>query len=129
MARPLILAYGLTSERLSRLKYVCMRLGMLARAVPEEDMGQPVGALCGVTERIADAPVAAVSEEMLVFCHMDNASVSRFLQMLRQQRIPPFGLKAMLTPVNAAWNAQQLCMELQQERAAIAAGNPAPHEG
>lgn len=128
MARPMILAYGLTDERMSRLTFLCMRLGILAKRVPPEDAGQPLGALCGLSERIDDAPTAFCPEEMLVFCHMDNSAVSRFLQTARQMKVRPFALKAVLTPTNVSWDAARLCAELQEERASIANGGSASHE-
>lgn len=128
MARPMILAYSLTDERMSRLTFLCMRTGVLARRVAPEDAGQPIGALCGLSDRIDDAPEAVCPEEMLVFCHMDNGAVSRFLQSARQMKVRPFALKAMLTPTNVSWNAAQLCAELQEERASISANSSPAHD-
>ena len=65
---------------------------------------------------------------MLVFCHMDNTAVNRFLQTAKQMRYAPVALKAILTPTNAAWTPVQLCAELKQERAAIMQGETAEHE-
>lgn len=126
MARPMILACGLTEERQGKLRMLCMRTGLLLKMVPEADYAQPVGALCGLQERVAAAEAqGTVEEELLVFCHMDNGTVSRFLQLARQQRIPPFALKAVLTPTNAAWTLPQLYEELRQEREAVMNGGEA----
>ena len=125
MARPTILAYSLSDARLGKLRFLCMKLGILVKAVPAEDFAQPIGALCGVSEReAAPAPVGEVGE-MIVFCHMDNSAVNRFLLTAKQMRVPAFPLKAVLTPTNAAWNAAQLYAELAEERAAVTAGNTA----
>ena len=138
MSRPMILAYSLTADRLNRLRFLCMKLGVLVKAVPAADFAQPIGALCGVSERVEcpevaevpdvpvapDAPVApdVPVGEMIVFCHMSDVQVDRFLQTARQMRVPPFPIKAILTPTNAAWSAPQLYQELTQERQAIRQG-------
>ena len=125
MARPTILAYSLSDARLGKLRFLCMKLGILVKAVPAEDFAQPIGALCGVSERVDAPEPAALPGEMIVFCHMDSRAVDRFLQTARQMRVPPFPIKAVLTPTNAAWNAPQLYAELAQERAAIQSGSAA----
>ncbi len=122
MPRSIILAYSLSEARLSKLRFLCMKLGVLVKAVPEADFAQPVGALCGVTERMESPDAAAPVGEMIVFCHMSDVQVNRFLTTARQLRVPAFPIKAILTPTNAAWNAAQLYAELTQERAAVSAG-------
>lgn len=129
MSRPTILAFNLSDARLGRLRFLCMKLGLLVRVVPREDFTQPLTALCGLSDRAQDVPAeAAFSEEMIVFCHMDNALVNRFIQTARQQRVPPFPLKAILTPTNAAWTPVRLCAELKEEHAALQLGNSAHTE-
>lgn len=126
--RPTILTFNLNESRLSRLRFLCMKLGLVVKAVPAEDFAQPIGALCGLTDRTEAAPAEAFPEEMLIFCHMDNAAVNRFLQTARQMRFAPVALKAILTPTNAEWTPAQLCRELQEERAAVLKGETAGHD-
>ena len=126
--RPTILTFNLNENRLSRLRFLCMKLGLMVKAVPAEDWDQPIGALCGLSDAAQSAPAEAFPEEMLIFCHMDNAQVNRFLQTARQMRFAPVALKAILTPTNAEWTPVQLCRELQQERDAILKGASADHE-
>ena len=129
MPRPTILAFNLTDARLAKLRFVCMKLGLLVQVVPPEDFTQPLAALAGLTERVADAaPAEAFADEMLVFCHMTNAQLNRFLQTLKQQRVPAFPLKAILTPTNADWTPIALCAELKEERAAVLSGSQAHEE-
>ncbi len=127
--RPTILTFNLNEARLSKLRFLCMKLGLLVKAVPPEDFCQPVGALCGLAERADPAAAEAFSEEMLVFCHMDNAAVNRFLQTAKQMRYAPVALKAILTPTNAGWTPAALCQELRQERQAVLQGETADHQG
>lgn len=125
--RPTILTFNLSEARLSKLRFICMKLGTAVKAVPAEDFCQPIGALCGLAEPAEAVPTAGFSEEMLVFCHMDNA-VHRFLQTAKQMRFAPVDLKAILTPTNADWSPVQLCQELKQERAAVMKGETADHK-
>ena len=126
--RPTILTFNLNESRLSKLRFLCMKLGLVVKVVPAEDCAQPIGALCGLADRTEAAPAEAFPEEMLIFCHMDNAAVNRFLQTARQMRFAPVALKAILTPTNAEWTPAQLCRELQEERAAVLKGETAGHD-
>lgn len=120
--RPTILTFNLSEARLAKLRFLCMKLGLAVKAVPAKDCCQPISALCGLSEPADAAPAEAFSEEMLVFCHMDNAQVNRFLQTARQMRFAPVALKAILTPANAQWTPARLCAELRDERAAVMQG-------
>ena len=126
--RPTILTFNLNETRLSKLRFLCMKLGLLVKPVPAEDFCQPISALCGLTEAVEAAPAEAFPEEMLIFCHMDNAQVNRFLQTAKQMRFAPVALKAILTPTNAEWIPAQLCQELKDERAAVLKGETAEHK-
>ena len=126
--RPTILTFNLIEARLSKLRFLCMKLGVAVKAVPAEDFCQPISALCGLSEPAETAPAEAFAEEMLIFCHMDNAQVNRFLQTARQMRFAPVALKAILTPTNAEWTPAQLCQELKDERAAVMQGTTTHEE-
>ena len=126
--RPTILTFNLTDARLSKLRFLCMKLGLMVKPVPAEDCCQPISALCGLSDPADAAPAEAFPEEMLVFCHMDNAAVNRFLQTAKQMRFAPVALKAILTPTNAEWTPAQLCAELRQERQAVMQGTTTHEE-
>ena len=126
--RPTILTFNLNENRLSKLRFLCMKLGLAVKAVPAEEFCQPISALCGLSAPAEAAPAEGFCEEMLVFCHMDNAQVNRFLQTAKQMRFAPVALKAILTPTNAAWTPAQLCLELKQERAAVMQGTTTHEE-
>lgn len=126
--RPTILTFNLTDARLSKLRFLCMKLGLAVKPVPTEDCCQPLSVLCGLSDPADAAPAEAFSEEMLVFCHMDNAQVNRFLQTAKQMRFAPVALKAILTPTNAAWTPARLCAELKDERAAVMQGTTTHEE-
>ena len=126
MSRPTILAFNLSDARLAKLRFLCMKLGLLAKVIPPEDFTQPLAALAGLAAR-DESPEAAepFADEMIVFCHMTNMQLNNFLKTAKQQRIPPFSLKAILTPTNAEWTPVALCAELKEEREAILSGSQA----
>ena len=126
--RPTILTFNLSESRLSKLRFLCMKLGLAVKPVPAEDCCQPISALCGLSDPADAAPAESFPEEMLVFCHMDNAAVNRFLQTAKQMRFAPVALKAILTPTNAEWIPAQLCQELKDERSAVLKGETAEHK-
>ena len=126
--RPTILTFNLSDARLSKLRFLCMKLGLMVKPIPAEDCCQPISALCGLSDPADAAPAESFPEEMLVFCHMDNAAVNRFLQTAKQMRFAPVALKAILTPTNAAWTPAQLCAELRDERAAVMQGTTTHEE-
>lgn len=119
MSRPTLLAFAVSPDRLSRLRFCCLSLGIAVKPVSPEDYGQPIGALLGIQERTDAAPAQAPIGEMLVMAAFPDALVNRFLAALRQLRIPPFRLKAMLTPTNVTWTACRLYAELSAEHAAM----------
>ncbi len=126
--RPTILAFNLAEGKLGKLRFTCMKLGLLVKPVAMEDFTQPIGALCGMAERTDGEAAAPFAEEMLVFCHMDSTAVNRFLTAAKQMRLPSIALKAILTPTNVSWTACQLHDELNAERAAVLRGEKAEHE-
>lgn len=125
--RPTILTFNLADERLAKLRFLCMKLGCAVKPIPEDDWGQSLSTLCGASDMTETAPAAHFDGEMLVFCHMDNAAVNRFLQTAKQMRFQPVALKAVLTPTNAEWSPVRLHAELTAERTAILKGKTADH--
>ena len=126
MSRPMILAFNLPDARLAKLRFLCMKLGTLVRPVPAEDCNQPLAVLAGLAEPVSDPePAGEFTDEMIVFCQMTNVQLNNFLKTAKQQRVPPFPLKAILTPTNAEWTPAALCAELKEERAAVLGGSQA----
>ena len=119
MSRPTLLTFAVSDERLSRLRFCCMKLGILVKPVPEADYDQPLGALLGMQARVDAAPEDGPIGEMLVMAAFDEKLLSGFLAALKQLRIPPFRLKAMVTPTNVTWSARRLYAELSAEHAAM----------
>lgn len=125
--RPTILVFNIPQEKLSKLRFTCMRLGIQVCPVEPADYGQTIGALCGMAPREeAPAPQETFDEDMLVMASFTQSLANRLLAALKQGRLP-VRLKAVVTPTNALWNPVQLYRELTAERAAIARGQEADH--
>lgn len=124
---PTILVFNLAPEKLAKLRFTCMRLGVQVRPVEAADWGQSMGTLCGMEPRSdTPAPEESFAEEMLVMANFTQALANRLLAALKQARLP-IGLKAVLTPTNVHWTPVQLHRELSAERAALAQGKEAEH--
>ena len=125
--KPMILVFNLPEDKLAKLRFTCMRMGIQVKPVEAADYGQSIGTLCGMADR-TDAPVPqeTFSEDMLVMSGFTQQLASRFLAALKQGRLF-IRLKAVVTPTNAQWNPVQLHTELTAEREAIARGKEAEH--
>ena len=123
----MLLAYALPEEKLARLRFLCLRLGVKVVAVPEAEYAQPLGALCGLLPRAENPAEAEAPGEMLVMAHFNTQQANRLLASMKQARLP-VRLKAVVTPTNMHWNAAELCAELAKEREAVARGGKAGHE-
>ena len=124
---PTILVFNIPADKLSKLRFTCMRLGIQVCPVEAADYGQTIGALCGMAERTeAPAPEETFTEDMLVMNGFNQQLANRLLAALKQGRLP-IRLKAVVTPTNALWNPVELYKELTAEREAIARGKEAEH--
>ena len=115
MESKLILAFHVAPQKLGKIRFCAMKMGMRVMDVPLADCGQTLGALCGKAERQTDAaaPENAVGSEMLYFAFSELPLVERFLTTMKQMRVP------------LAWPPAQLYEELTREHQAMA-GHGAP---
>lgn len=65
MENKLILAFHVAPQKLGKIRFCAMKMGMRVMDVPLADCGQTLGALCGKAERQTDAaaPENAVGGE------------------------------------------------------------------
>lgn len=119
-----VLSFNLTDDQNRILRSLCESLGLNCKVVPPEGFALPIGAMAGIplSARHIRGNEHNFSEPMLVMCNLDQMHFDRFLTALRRSPLPPIGLKAVLTPTNAAWSACQLYEELCREREAFLKG-------
>ena len=123
-----VLLYNLPKEKLTKIRFVLLKLGLEGRVVSPEDYALPLGALAGiegfpVTSEAAEASQESFSVEMLVMCNLSSQQFSAFLNALRQNRCT-VALKAVLTETNAAWDSFRLHRELLAEHEALQKAKP-----
>ena len=136
MAYRMMLAINFTPERIQYLKLLGLLVKSQIRLVKEEEKGETVGKLLGLTdEEIAD--IAAnkvetsetkvhenmedykteepVKKEALILCGFDNKTVNLLLDGIRRGRLKSVPLKAMVTPNNISWSIETILQELSKE--------------
>ena len=82
---------------------------------------EPLGQLAGISQGF---PAALFTKEppsgsLLVFCQVEDKKIDRMLAGLCEKQAA-ITYKAVLTPVNAAWNVPRLYLEMEAERRAYA---------
>ena len=128
MSRPTLLCFNLPADKLSRVRFLCMRLTIQAVEVHPEDFLQPLGALCGLCPRLPGltAPQEPFTGEMAVMADMSRQQADRLLSSLKQAKIS-LPLKAVVTPSNVRWDAVTLHRELSREHEAFRSHQAAEH--
>ena len=112
--RPLLLCIHMPPDRQMRLSFLALSLGARFKAIPPDQLGQPLGALCGLDPPLARPAPCAVGEEMLVMAFFPDALMDRLLSLLRAD-LGGVRLKAALTPHNRTWTCGMLFAALCRE--------------
>ncbi len=115
-----VLLYNIGKDKLKKIQFILLKLGLRARQVSPAEYAQPIGYLAG-NEGFApsqETPGEPFTGEMLVMCGLSSQQFGVFLNALRQNRCT-VALKAVLTETNAAWDSQRLHRELSAEHEAL----------
>lgn len=125
MNHPMVLLYNLNNEKGGKIRRMCLPLGLRTRLVEPAEYGLTLSQL--VEGQTPETPWAGecFSEELLLLVNCPGPLLDRFLQGFRRNKIPPVGLKAVLTPTNSGWTSLELREELAKEREAIRQGQGA----
>ena len=94
-AKQTILLFHVSTEKEQKIREMCKTLGFKKENTMYQGSELPA--------------------EMLVFSGMDSDQVDVFLKTYRESHLAPIGCKAILTPDNVFWTADQLFRELLQE--------------
>lgn len=117
-----ILEFGIEPAKHELIATVCQGQGIRLVQVPKQDYGQKLGALAGIAGFPREKTMydgLGLPAEMLVFSGMNSQQVDAFLDAYRQGGLPKIQLKAVITPSNIFWDAQQLFTELMNEHRAF----------
>lgn len=125
MNHPMVLLYNLNNEKGGKIRRMCLPLGLRTRLVEPAEYGLTLSQL--VEGQTPETPWAGecFSDELLLLVNCPGPLLDRFLQGFRRNKIPPVGLKAVLTPTNSGWTSLELREELAREREAILQGQGA----
>ena len=126
--RPTIYTFNLNESRLTKLRFICFKLGLLVKPVPPERFDHHIASLIGLCEPETEASANTFDDEMLLFHNLSDYQLNTFLATCKQQRFAPVALKAIVTPDNTAWTAVELHAELWQERQAVMQGTTTHEE-
>lgn len=117
-AKQTILLFHVSTEKEQKIREMCKTLGIEVQIVDKKDYAKKLGYLAGIAGFKKENTMYQGSElpaEMLVFSGMDSDQVDIFLKTYRESQLAPIGCKAILTPDNVFWTADQLFRELLQE--------------
>ena len=126
--RPTIYTFNLNESRLTKLRFICFKLGLLVKPIPPERFDHHIASLIGLCEPETEASANTFGDEMLLFHNLSDYQLNTFLATCKQQRFAPVALKAIVTPDNTAWTAVELHAELWQERQAVLQGTTTHEE-
>lgn len=126
--RPTIFTFNLNENRLTKLRFICFKLGILVNPIPPERFDHHIATLVGLSEPETEPSVNSFDDEMLLFHNLSDHQLNTFLTTCKQQRFAPVALKAVVTPDNSTWTAVELHAELRQERQAVLKGETADHK-
>ena len=115
MNHPMVLLYNLNNEKGGKIRRMCLPLGLRSRLVEPAEYGLTLSQL--VEGQTPETPWAGecFSDELLLLVNCPGPLLDRFLQGFRRNKIPPVGLKAVLTPTNSGWTSLELREELARE--------------
>lgn len=117
-------------EKLKKLRFILLKLGIRGEAVNPEQAGLCPGALLGMPDysqaEASPLPGDYEPREMLVMHELSSLQFSSLLSALRQERVP-IALKAVVTQTNAAWPLYRLQRELAAEHEAMSRYGQSTH--
>lgn len=113
-----ILLFHVEADKAKRIETLCRRLGIRASKVKLSSYSQKLGYLAGISGFRRENVSYTGSDfpsEMMVFSGMNSDLLDCFLEEYKKASIPPIGLKAVLTPHNIFWSAEDLYKALFKE--------------
>ncbi len=119
---PLLLCAHMEPGRLLRLSMIAGALGIRVKEIKDEQAGQRLEALCGLSPIGRPAgKKAKIGEEMAVMAFFPERLMDTLFDAIRKNGLERPRLMAVLTPTNRAWTLERLYQELQKEYAALTA--------
>lgn len=116
-----VLVFHMERAKEKQLRQLCRRLHIDVVKISRRDYQQKIGSLAGIVgfvkEPVTDAE--EFDEEMMIFSGMDSVAIDRFLSEYNKAGMETVSLKAVITPHNIFWTAQEVYRELEREHASM----------
>ncbi|MBR4502864.1 MAG: DUF3783 domain-containing protein [Clostridia bacterium] len=118
MNTPVLILFNFSPARAAAVASCARGCGFEVRPAANSEHRVPLSAILGPAP--ADALTRpAFTDEMLVFAASDRERVFAFLDRMKEDGVAPVALKAVLTPFNIRWTAEELYRELFREHRAM----------
>ena len=114
----IVLIYNCSGPKFTKLGHIFAMLGLRMRRIQPTQYGQPLMELAQGVEGTA-VEAEAFSENMLVFCGLNQAFLTQLLEVIRLAKLPDIPLKAILTEDTQDWDSVKLHDELLAEKQKI----------
>ncbi|MDE7299966.1 MAG: DUF3783 domain-containing protein [Lachnospiraceae bacterium] len=126
-----LLAFGLSSDELAKVKRAAGSLKLRVEAVPPMLLRQSIGVLASrkiesLSESVQMGAETEIftgtppQESLLVFCGLEERMLDKLLGALRRNEVQ-VDYKAVQTPSNQQWSALRLYAELEREKHSLGA--------
>lgn len=120
-----LLLFGSDDAEFQKINQIASRLRLHMERVDPADYALTLGEIASGSHKSAscaksaDSASPALSESLLVMCHLSDKRMDKLLFELRRADAK-LSYKAVLTPTNAGWTLPRLMLEMQREKAAYA---------
>ena len=123
-----ILLFSVNEEQAKKIKEFCLSLGIEVLTVERRNFAKPLGSILGIPAGASQTAGNTVKpyrmtgfpSPMMVFCGLEQEDLDAYLSGYAAAGIEKISLKAVLTPHNVSWTAEQLYDELMEEHRSFA---------
>ena len=116
---PLLLCARMEPGKLLRLSMIAGALGITVKEVKEDQGGQRLETLGGLSALTPAGKKARIGGEMAVMAFFPDKLMDALFDAIRKNGLEKPHLMAVLTPTNRTWTLERLYGELQKEYAVL----------
>ena len=112
-----VLLFRVEPVKAAQIESLCKNFGIRTSRISLSDYSQKLAYLAGIPgfpREDTDYTGPELPSDMMVFSNMADR-LDQFLSEYKKAGIPPIGLKAVVTPHNLFWRAEDLYKELFKE--------------
>lgn len=114
-----ILLYNLESEKGDIIRELCKMESLDFRDVRASEHSKRIKEIINDVVSDSEAAEKMFADEMMVFVDVEDKRLYDFLKSMRERKIAPVELKAMVTEYNMNWTSKELRDELIKENKAM----------